>query len=75
MIQASSAIGQGDLTTKVPEIKTDKDMEILNKNFNLMTDQLKTQQEKLIINERHEAWGSLARKLAHEIKILLLQFN
>ena len=43
-------------------------MEILNKNFNLMTDQLKTQQEKLIINERHEAWGSLARKLAHEIK-------
>ena len=24
--------------------------------------------EKLIINERYEAWGSLARKLAHEIK-------
>ena len=43
-------------------------MEILNRNFNLMTDQLKNQQEKLIINERHEAWGSLARKLAHEIK-------
>jgi len=43
-------------------------MEILNKNFNLMTDQLKTQQEKLIINERHEAWENLARKLAHEIK-------
>ena len=33
-----------------------------------MIDRLKTQQEKLIINERHEAWGSLARKLAHEIK-------
>ena len=29
---------------------------------------LKNQQEKLIINERHEAWGNLARKLAHEIK-------
>ena len=43
-------------------------MEILNKNFNLMTDQLKAQQEKLIISERHEAWESLARKLAHEIK-------
>ena len=43
-------------------------MEILNKNFNLMIDQLKAQQEKLIINERHEAWESLARKLAHEIK-------
>jgi len=41
---------------------------VLNKNFNLMTDKLKAQQEKLIINERHEAWESLARKLAHEIK-------
>ncbi|MFL2884362.1 MAG: ATP-binding protein [Candidatus Pelagibacter sp.] len=68
LIIASSQIGQGNLNTKVPEIKTDKDMEILNRNFNLMTDQLKTQQEKLIINERHEAWGNLARKLAHEIK-------
>ena len=33
-----------------------------------MIDRLKDQQEKLIINERHEAWGNLARKLAHEIK-------
>jgi len=33
-----------------------------------MISQLKTQQEKLITNERHEAWESLARKLAHEIK-------
>ena len=68
LIIASSNIGKGNLNTKVPEIKTDKDMEILNKNFNLMTDQLRTQQEKLIISERHEAWESLARKLAHEIK-------
>ncbi len=68
LILASTAIGRGDLDTKVPELKTDKDMEFLNKNFNLMTEQLKTQQEKLIMNERYEAWGSLARKLAHEIK-------
>jgi len=68
LIIASSNIGQGDLSIKVPEIKTDKDMEILNKNFNLMIDKLKAQQEKLIINERHEAWESLARKLAHEIR-------
>jgi len=33
-----------------------------------MINQLKTQQEKLLINERHEAWENLARKLAHEIK-------
>ena len=68
LIIASSNIGKGNLNTKVPEIKTDKDLEILNKNFNLMTDKLRTQQEKLIINERHEAWENLARKLAHEIK-------
>ena len=68
LILASTAIGQGDLNTKVPEIKTDKDMEILNKNFNSMISRLKNQQEKLVISERYEAWGSLARKLAHEIK-------
>ena len=68
LILASTAIGDGNLNTKVPEFKTDKDLEILNKNFNLMISRLKNQQEKLIINERHEAWGNLARKLAHEIK-------
>jgi two-component system nitrogen regulation sensor histidine kinase NtrY len=68
LILASTSIGEGNLDTKVPEVKTDKDLEILNKNFNQMIDRLKDQQEKLIINERHEAWGSLARKLAHEIK-------
>jgi len=68
LILASTAIGEGDLNTKVPEIKTDKDLEKLNKNFNSMINRLKNQQDKLIINERHEAWESLARKLAHEIK-------
>jgi len=68
LIIASSNIGRGNLNITVPEIKTDKDMEVLNKNFNLMIEQLKAQQEKLIINERHEAWENLARKLAHEIK-------
>ncbi len=68
LISASNAIGEGNLNTKVPEIKTDKDLEKLNKNFNSMITRLKYQQEKLIINERHEAWGNLARKLAHEIK-------
>ena len=68
LIFASISIGEGNFNSKVPEINTDKDLELLNKNFNLMIDRLKFQQEKLIINERYEAWGSLARKLAHEIK-------
>ena len=36
LILASNAIGEGDLNIKVPEIKTDKDLEVLNKNFNSM---------------------------------------
>ena len=68
LILASTSIGNGNLDIKVPEVKTDKDLETLNKNFNQMIERLKDQQNKLVINERHEAWGSLARKLAHEIK-------
>ncbi|MDC0480894.1 ATP-binding protein [Candidatus Pelagibacter sp.] len=68
LILASTSIGEGNLDIKVPEVKTDKDLEILNRNFNEMIKRLKDQQEKLIITERHEAWESLARKLAHEIK-------
>jgi len=68
LISASNEIGKGNLNTKVPEIKADKEMEILNKNFNAMIDKLKVQQNKLLISERHEAWENIARKLAHEIK-------
>tara|TARA_E500000178_G_scaffold113424_1_gene113345 strand:+ start:138 stop:1919 length:1782 start_codon:yes stop_codon:yes gene_type:complete len=68
LISASTNIGKGNLNSKVPEIKTDKELEILNKNFNQMIDRLKYQQNKLLANERHEAWESVARKIAHEIK-------
>ena len=68
LISASDDIGQGKLDVKVPEVKTDKELEILIKNFNSMIDRLKTQQDKLLLSERHEAWENVARKLAHEIK-------
>ena len=68
LISASYNIGKGNLKSKVPEIKSDIELETLNKNFNMMIDQLKNQQDKLLISERHEAWESVARKLAHEIK-------
>ena len=68
LISASEEIGKGNLKIKVPELKADKEMEILNKNFNAMIDKLQTQQEKLLNSERHEAWETVARKLAHEIK-------
>ena len=68
LITASEKIGKGNLDVKVPELKADKEMELLNKNFNSMIDKLKNQQNKLLSNERHEAWETVARKMAHEIK-------
>ena len=68
LIKASEKVSSGDLSIKVPKIETYKDFEKLNENFNLMLEKLKTQQEKLLVTERHAAWENVARKLAHEIK-------
>ena len=68
LIGASEKISAGDLNAKVPIIDTDNEIKNLNTNFNLMIDKLKKQQDKLVMSERHMAWESVARKLAHEIK-------
>ena len=68
LISASENISKGELNTKVPDIETDEEFKQLNNNFNLMIDRLKKQQDKLLAAERYEAWESVARKLAHEIK-------
>ena len=68
LITASEKIGKGNLDAKVPEVKADREMELLNKNFNSMIEKLKNQQDKLLSTERHEAWETVARKMAHEIK-------
>tara|TARA_B100000963_G_scaffold286185_1_gene255173 strand:+ start:10297 stop:12018 length:1722 start_codon:yes stop_codon:yes gene_type:complete len=68
LIGASEAISKGNLNVKVPNIESDDEFRQLNKNFNLMIERLKKQQDKLLANERYEAWESVARKLAHEIK-------
>ncbi len=68
LIGASDSISKGALDVKVPELETDDELRQLNKNFNLMIERLKEQQNKLLITERYEAWETVARKLAHEIK-------
>ncbi len=68
LIGASDSISKGALDVKVPELDTDEEFKDLNKNFNSMIQRLKEQQDKLLLNERYEAWESVARKLAHEIK-------
>ena len=68
LIGASDSISKGALDVKVPDLETDDEFKLLNKNFNSMIERLKEQQDKLLITERYEAWESVARKLAHEIK-------
>ena len=68
LIGASDSISKGALDVKVPELETDEEFKQLNKNFNSMIERLKEQQNRLLINERYEAWETVARKLAHEIK-------
>ena len=68
LIGASESISKGILDAKVPDIESDEEFRMLNKNFNSMIDRLKKQQEKLLTAERYSAWESVARKLAHEIK-------
>ena len=68
LIGASDSISKGALDIKVPDLDTDDEFKILNKNFNSMIERLKEQQDKLLTTERYEAWETVARKLAHEIK-------
>ena len=68
LIGASDSISKGALDVKVPDLDTDDEFKELNKNFNLMIERLKEQQDKLLTTERYEAWETVARKLAHEIK-------
>ncbi len=68
LIAASDSISKGALDVKVPELEMDEEFKQLNKNFNSMIERLKEQQDKLLITERYEAWETVARKLAHEIK-------
>ena len=68
LISASEKISAGNLDAKVAEIDADDEVVKLNQNFNLMIEKLKKQQDKLLLSERHSAWESVARKLAHEIK-------
>jgi two-component system nitrogen regulation sensor histidine kinase NtrY len=68
LITASNNISKGDLDSKVPELDTNEEFLMLNRNFNNMIERLKKQQNKLLIAERYSAWESVAKKLAHEIK-------
>ena len=64
LIGASDSISKGNLNVKVPDIESDEEFKQLNKNFNLMIDRLKKQQDKLLANERYEACRSCSEKIS-----------
>ena len=68
LISASDSISKGAFDVKVPDLDIDDEFKQLNQNFNSMIERLKEQQDKLLTTERYEAWETVARKLAHEIK-------
>ena len=68
LIRASDSISKGEFDVKVPDLEIDDEFRQLNQNFNSMIERLKEQQDRLLITERYEAWETVARKLAHEIK-------
>jgi len=68
LIKASDSISKGAFDVKVSDLETDDEFKELNQNFNSMIERLKEQQDKLLTTERYEAWETVARKLAHEIK-------
>ena len=64
---AAEEVADGNWETRVPE-HGPGEVAVLAKSFNHMTEQLKSQSEKLVQTERVAAWRELARRLAHELK-------
>ena len=46
----------------------DNDFKKLYQTFNIMTQEIQAQKNKIALTERYQAWEMVAKKLAHEIK-------
>ena len=53
---------------KLKDEKEDDDFKKLYNTFNIMTEEIKIQKNKIALTERYQAWEMVAKKLAHEIK-------
>jgi two-component system nitrogen regulation sensor histidine kinase NtrY len=67
LVVGAQAAARGDLEHRVPAPSTDEVGEVAAA-FNLMMEDLRSANEKLVIAERIAAWQEIARRLAHEIK-------
>jgi len=67
LVVGAQAAARGDLDHRVPVTSKDEVGEVAGA-FNLMMEDLRTAEERLVIAERIAAWQEIARRLAHEIK-------
>lgn len=68
LIFAAKAVSAGNLEIKLKDEKEDNDFKKLYQTFNIMTQEIQAQKNKIALTERYQAWEMVAKKLAHEIK-------
>jgi two-component system nitrogen regulation sensor histidine kinase NtrY len=68
LIQAAKEVSAGNLNVKLKDEKEDDDFKKLYQTFNIMTQEIQAQKNKIALSERYQAWEMVAKKLAHEIK-------
>jgi two-component system nitrogen regulation sensor histidine kinase NtrY len=68
LIFAAKEVSAGNLDVKLKHEKEDDDFKKLYETFNIMTQEIQTQKNKIALSERYQAWEMVAKKLAHEIK-------
>ncbi len=68
LIYAAKEVSIGNLNFKLKDEKEDEDFKKLYNTFNIMTQEIQAQKNKIALSERYQAWEMVAKKLAHEIK-------
>ena len=68
LVDAAQTVSDGNLDVYVEQQSLNNELDVLVSSFNTMTNQIKKQQNEIIISEKKAAWSDIARKIAHEIK-------
>jgi nitrogen fixation/metabolism regulation signal transduction histidine kinase len=68
IVTATGELGRGNLEYRLPQSNRKDELSQLMSHFNIMAEQLKENQDRLIYLEKMATWQLMARKIAHEIK-------
>jgi nitrogen fixation/metabolism regulation signal transduction histidine kinase len=68
IVKATGELGRGNLEYRLPQTARKDELSQLMSHFNMMAEQLKENQDRLIYLEKMATWQLMARKIAHEIK-------